>query len=141
MPRGGSRTRGDQPDGPDFINKVEAARRQIDAAVRTTFSNEDDLAIHTVAQAAYRILRDLLDKRGRSEMEEIYALGIFHTARALADGDLPQKALDDLKSSEATFKLFSSVAESIKTGGEAFTADNVKAQHHAERQQQADRHE
>ena len=48
-----------------FINKLEAARRQLDAAIRMTFANEDELAIHTVAAAAYRLVRDLLNRRGR----------------------------------------------------------------------------
>lgn len=43
------------------VNKIEAARRQIDAAIRMLFNNEDPVAIHTVATAAFRILRDLAD--------------------------------------------------------------------------------
>ncbi len=44
------------------INKIEAARRQIDAAIRMLFQNEDPVAIHTIVMAAFRILRDLHEK-------------------------------------------------------------------------------
>jgi hypothetical protein len=32
-----------------YVNKLEAARQQIDAAIRMLLANEDSLAIHTVA--------------------------------------------------------------------------------------------
>ena len=57
--------------------KLEAARRQLNAAIRMTFANEDELAIHTVAAAAYGIVRDLLGTRGRSNSEELYAADIY----------------------------------------------------------------
>ena len=50
-----------------FNNKLEAARRQLDAAIRMTSVNEDELEIHTVPAAACRILRDMPNKRGRHE--------------------------------------------------------------------------
>ena len=46
------------------VNKSEAARRQLDSAIRMLFQNEDSVAIHTLCMAAFRILRDLADKRG-----------------------------------------------------------------------------
>src|SRR5690348_5342749 len=41
------------------ISKLEAAKRQLDAAIRMFFKNEDILAVHTVSRAAFRILFDL----------------------------------------------------------------------------------
>lgn len=41
------------------ITKLEAARRQLDAAIRIFFKDEDGLAVHTVSRAAFRILFDL----------------------------------------------------------------------------------
>ena len=41
------------------VNKSEAARRQIDAAIRMLFSGEDPVAVHTLAMAGFRVLRDL----------------------------------------------------------------------------------
>jgi hypothetical protein len=48
-------------------NKIEAARRQLEAAIRMLFGNEDALAVHTVASASHQVLRDLAEKRGNSE--------------------------------------------------------------------------
>ena len=59
-----------------LINKLEAARRQLDAAIRLTFSNEDALAIHTLAAAAYRIVRDILHRRGQHDPDELVRHGI-----------------------------------------------------------------
>ena len=46
------------------VTKIQAAQRQIDAAIRMLFGNEDPVAIHTVAMAGFRILRDLTKQRG-----------------------------------------------------------------------------
>jgi hypothetical protein len=40
--------------GTLHINKIAAASRQLDAAIRMFFAKEDELAIHTVASAASR---------------------------------------------------------------------------------------
>jgi hypothetical protein len=49
------------------INKFDAARRQIDAAIRMTFSGEDPVAIHSVIAAGHRIIRDVCEQRGDIE--------------------------------------------------------------------------
>lgn len=49
------------------INKIDAARRQIDAAIRMTFGEEDPAAIHSVIGAAHRVVRDLCERRGDIE--------------------------------------------------------------------------
>src|SRR3954463_16103691 len=41
------------------IAKLEAAKRQLDAAIRIFFKNEDMLAVHIVSRAAFRVLYDL----------------------------------------------------------------------------------
>lgn len=53
------------------VNKTEAARRQIDTAIRMLFSYEEPVAIHTIAGAAFRILRDLAGKRTDSYMQKV----------------------------------------------------------------------
>lgn len=53
------------------LNKIEAARRQLDAAIRMLFANEDPVAIHTLCMAAFRILRDLAAKRGDSYIHKV----------------------------------------------------------------------
>ena len=44
------------------VTKIQAAQRQIDAAIRMLFRNEDPVAIHTVAMAGFQILRDITKK-------------------------------------------------------------------------------
>jgi hypothetical protein len=50
-----------QHDFPAFemIDKSEAARRQIECAIRLIAAHEDELAVHTIAMAAFGILNDL----------------------------------------------------------------------------------
>jgi len=52
------------------VNKSEAARRQLDSAIRMLFQNDDPIAIHTLCMAAFRILRDLAEKRGDSDIHK-----------------------------------------------------------------------
>jgi hypothetical protein len=49
------------------INKMDAARRQINAAIRMTFDGEDPVAIHSVIAAGHRIIRDICEQRGDIE--------------------------------------------------------------------------
>jgi len=53
------------------VNKIEAVRRQLDAAIRMLFANEDPLAIHTLSMATFRILRDLAAKHDESYMHKV----------------------------------------------------------------------
>ena len=53
------------------LTKTEAACRQIDAAIRLFFADEDVVPIHTILMAAFRILRDLAKKSGDSYMERV----------------------------------------------------------------------
>ena len=45
------------------VNKIDAARRQVEAAIRLFFSNEDPVAIHTLVFAGLGILKDLAEIR------------------------------------------------------------------------------
>ena len=45
------------------VNKVDAARRQIETAIKLLFSNGDPVAIHTLVAAGGRIVRDLCERR------------------------------------------------------------------------------
>ncbi len=91
------------PAAEVYISKEAAAQRQIDAAVRMLFSDEDELAIHTVAAAAYRVVRDLREKRGHPEIpKEAEAVGYFFLAKAIAEDrahSVPQ-ALRDLANAD-----------------------------------------
>jgi hypothetical protein len=46
------------------MNKMDVARRQLDAAIRMTFGGEDPIAVHSVAAAGYQIIRDICKRRG-----------------------------------------------------------------------------
>jgi hypothetical protein len=104
-----------------FINKLEAARRQLDAAIRMTFANEDELAIHTVAAAAYRILRDMLHKRGRHDLEELIRFGFYTMAKNFLEGKIEK---DSLEKSQL-YHLVSRIADTMKVHGNKLTVDNM----------------
>jgi hypothetical protein len=55
------------------VNKVEAAGRAIDSAIRLTFAGEDPVAVHAIAAEAHRIIQDF--HRGRGEVELYLRLG------------------------------------------------------------------
>ena len=80
-----------------YITKLVAARRQLCAAIRMFFAGEDNLAIHTVASAAYRIITDLKLQRGRNEVEDYYLRGVFYTVRSYRRGTLPSHMANDPK--------------------------------------------
>jgi hypothetical protein len=63
------------------LTKLAAAQRQLNAAIRMLLRNEDELAVHTVAAAAFRILRDIKKKHGRGELATV-STGACFTWRA-----------------------------------------------------------
>jgi hypothetical protein len=69
-----------------FITKLGVAERLLNAAIRMVLANEDELAIHAVAAAAYRVLRDIKEKRGRSDAYDLFLRGLFAIAHDLAIG-------------------------------------------------------
>jgi len=71
------------------ITKLAAAQRQLRAAIRLYFMEEDDLAIHSVASAAYRIIADLKAERGMNEAADHQLTSIFYVIRDYRRGTLP----------------------------------------------------
>ena len=59
------------------VTKLAAARRQLSEAIRMFFAGADELAIHTVASAAYSVISDLKSKRGRDEVGDQYLNMVF----------------------------------------------------------------
>src|SRR5688572_16198351 len=55
------------------FSKIEAAKRQIDAAIRMHFHGYDPIATHTLASAGTRILRDLAEKKGKDFHQSVRA--------------------------------------------------------------------
>ena len=77
------------------INKLAAAKRQIQAAIRMFFQPEDELAVHTVASAAYGLLKDIKKTRGKSEAADAYLTGMFYVVRDYRRGTLPSHMTGD----------------------------------------------
>jgi hypothetical protein len=71
-----------------YVTKLAAAQRQLHAAIRMTFLAENELAIHTVVSASYRILRDLKRRRGRNEYVDWWRQSLYYIAYELASGKL-----------------------------------------------------
>jgi hypothetical protein len=94
------------------VTKASAARRQLDAAIRFWFAEEDELAVHTVASAAYRILWDLMYHRGLLPLGEFLRTGLFSFAKDVAEG----QPTPDLPSDLYTRSLIEKISEGIKAG-------------------------
>lgn len=58
------------------ISKIDAAGRQINCAIRLFFNDDDDLAIHTLAHAGFRILYDLYPKHKGDDFVESMKIDI-----------------------------------------------------------------
>jgi hypothetical protein len=69
-----------------FVTKLGAAERQLSVAIRMFLASEDELAVHTVASAAYQILRDLKGKKAHDDAHELFLLGLFSIAQELETG-------------------------------------------------------
>lgn len=52
------------------ITKLEAARRQLDSAIRLYISNDDLVAVHTLSRAAFRILYDIYPRKRSDGFEK-----------------------------------------------------------------------
>ena len=52
------------------LTKIEAARRQIEAAIRVLFADDDPIAAHTLAAAGSQIVRDLCEAANVAGFQE-----------------------------------------------------------------------
>lgn len=95
-----------------YINKLAAAQRQICAAIRFFFHDEDELAIHTVAAASYVILCDLKKARNKDETDDRWTTGLFYLVRDYKRGVLDEviKRTPEL-GDPALLKIIKDVAE------------------------------
>jgi hypothetical protein len=87
------------PPATVYINKIAAAGRQLDAAIRMFFAREDELAIHTVASAASQVLRNLIQKRGKNLTAQVLQNGIYDMAPQYAEGKVPKELLRAIENS------------------------------------------
>lgn len=98
------------------INKLAAAKRQLQAAIRMYFLSEDELAVHTVAAAAYGLLKDIKHTRGQREAANVYKASFFYLVRDYHRGILPAHMTND-----ATFMA---AVETIAAQLSPITADS-----------------
>ena len=77
------------------VNKLAAAKRQIQAAIRLFFMPEDEIAVHTIAAAAYSLLKDIKSARGMNEAADSYLASIFYVVRDYRRGILPDHITGD----------------------------------------------
>ena len=77
------------------VTKLAAAKRQLQAAIRLFFMEEDELSIHTVASAVYEILKDLKRARGQNEAANAYLTSFFYLVRDFRRGTLPPELTSD----------------------------------------------
>jgi len=77
------------------VTKLAAAKRQLQAAIRLFFLEEDELAVHTVASAAYGLLKDLKRDRGQNEAADSYRTTFFYLVRDFRRGTLPAHMTSD----------------------------------------------
>jgi hypothetical protein len=81
------------------LTKIAAAKRQLDTAIRLYFAHDDELSIHTLVAAAFRILRDLIDKRGTDFEAELFRAGFYAMAKQYRGGTLSEDVSNALKES------------------------------------------
>ncbi len=101
------------------ITKLAAAQRQLRAAIRLYFMDEDELAIHTVASAAYRLINDLKTARGMSEATDTHVVSIFYVVRDFRRGALPKHILENAE----MMKWVTEMAEQLPIAAESEIED------------------
>jgi hypothetical protein len=97
------------------VSKTDACKRQLDAAIRLFLADDDALAIHTLAAASYRIIRDLKEKRGKTELDDMLSNAGFNIASKLATGEL--SSLPEGVEAESQYgQIILSFVEDIRSG-------------------------
>src|SRR5438132_13620029 len=88
------------PSARLHVTKIAAAERQLRSAIRMFFAGEDELAVHTLASAAYRLLADLKAERGIDEVGDVYQTAIFYLIRDFHRATLPEEFTPDSETME-----------------------------------------
>jgi len=99
----------------ELLNKLGAAKRQLNTAIRLFFARDDEVAIHTLGAAAYRILRDLKAQSGRLELSHLLTGVVTNVAQQIVSGKLAE--LPDAFPPESELGRFIlEVAEGLRSG-------------------------
>src|SRR6266700_354877 len=92
------------------LTKIAAAKSQLDTAIRLFFAHDDELSIHTLVAAAFRINRDLIEKRGTDFESEVLRAGLYAMAKQYRAGTLSENVSKDLKEI-GLLSLFETIAD------------------------------
>jgi hypothetical protein len=106
------------------VSKIAAASRQLDAAIRMFFAQEDELATHTLVSAAFRVLRDIFEKRGKNFTAEVFRKGIYMIARRYADGTLPEEELKIFKNT-GLMTVIENIVDDVRAQGDRFDLNRI----------------
>jgi len=105
-----------------FITKINAARRQLIAAIRMYFDEYDKLAVHTVAAAANNLLLDIAKSRGMDVFDYGFIAGLYYTVIDMKDGRINYEQLGSEEREIVDFALeFSEAVEKVQK--DAFDLD------------------
>jgi hypothetical protein len=115
------------------ISKIAAAQRQLDAAIRMFFQREDDLPIHTIAAAAFQILRDLTKNRGGHFSKEVFRSGILSIAQQYVAGTLPPNTKAVIEGSDL-LPVIEELAEQMRVQGHNFDKEHIQVNVSEERE-------
>ena len=97
-----------------YINKLAAAQRQFDAAVRMFFAQEDELAVVTLGHAALGICEDLFEKRHPGQLARESRPWVEDAIRSLMEKTgVPVPDGWHLKDTDAELRKFYKKAQNI----------------------------
>jgi hypothetical protein len=100
------------------VNKMDVARRQLDAAIRMTFQGEDPVAIHSIADAAHKIIRNICESRhditSYSRIKDIVRPGhmrefwaaVNRSGNFFKHADKDTNAIHEMDEEETDFAIF-----------------------------------
>ncbi|WP_226698828.1 hypothetical protein [Qipengyuania gaetbuli] len=107
------------------IDKAEAGKRLIVAAIKMVERGDEPLASHLVATSALNVLRDLITHRGQEYVTEIVKRGMFSLAEAQSKGlplgfEVPEELAGVIE------KLSEAIREGKVTKAEELTFEHEK---------------
>lgn len=114
------------------ISKLDAAKRQLETVIRLYFLQGDPVSIHTLAAAAYNVIRDITTRRGvatmlikdelsqyvRPEHEQAFRRKINEAENFFKHGDRDQEATLDFNPQMSEFFVFDACRQYERLTGE-----------------------
>ena len=100
------------------LTKLSSAKKQLQAAIRMYFMEEDELAIHTIASAVYSVLKDLKKNRGKDEVDDIFNASLNRLVSEYKNNSLSNEILSNPSLMELLKQLADTAEFSITTSKE-----------------------